>query len=289
MRPMAQVPPLYGSGVEGSHLQRGGRPIRQPGPLVLLAGDVHGSLRFIEQLASTAVLNGCSTILQLGDFGFWPDMRLAENKILALSERHLDAVAGILARFGVAMRVIDGNHDFCDGVRKNYPSDGSSIVPLRDGLLDWAPRGSLWNWGDQSFVALGGAVSVDQDSRVPLLEWWPNEAIDVDELDLALSHGQADVLVCHDCPAAVDLANIEPLHGETGRKIAQNRAHLYEAVARLRPSLVVHGHYHLRHTSQLRIGSHVARIEGFGCDDDPLLDAVSVLDLSDLSVQAAAI
>ena len=40
---------------------------------VLIVGDTHGNIAWVEGLARTAAAQGCPIILQVGDFGFFPD------------------------------------------------------------------------------------------------------------------------------------------------------------------------------------------------------------------------
>lgn len=45
---------------------------------LLVAGDTHGNLPWIGTLSTLAKRYECAGVLQLGDFGFWPNTRLAK-------------------------------------------------------------------------------------------------------------------------------------------------------------------------------------------------------------------
>lgn len=82
--------------------------------------------------AKLACRHGCSGILGLGDFGLWPDRRIARST-----------------------GAVDGNHDAHPLAAEAYPAGADGIAPIRDGLLDWATRGARWTWCTLGFGALG--------------------------------------------------------------------------------------------------------------------------------------
>ena len=80
---------------------------------VLIAGDTHGNSAWVERLARTASDQGCPIVIQVGDFGYFP------NHPEGL--RFLTAVETACARHGVELWFIDGNHD-----------DHSALAELRE-------------------------------------------------------------------------------------------------------------------------------------------------------------
>jgi hypothetical protein len=73
----------------------------------------------------------------------------------------------------------------------------------RRGRLYHLPRGYRWKWHGRRWLACGGGVSLDRACRRGGIDWWPQEEIsDLQEAAL-IGAGVADVMVCHDCPAAV--------------------------------------------------------------------------------------
>lgn len=251
---------------EGSFSVRGGSPV--PGPStgrarLVIAGDVHGNDKFITYLADRARQHDCAGIVQLGDFGFWPDQRVFRNeRRVVLNDGWLTHVAGILLDHRVWMRVIDGNHDFHPGAAASYPRGPDGIAPIRDCLLDWATRGSRWEWCGVAFGALGGAASVDWQARIPGLTWWPTEVI-TDEEIAKLGDHKLDVLFTHDAPMGTVGRHI-PGGLSPDEESLRNREKVDEARRNTRPELQLHGHFHLRYSD--RASEPDTRVEGLAAD-----------------------
>lgn len=272
-----------------SSLARGGSQV--PGPSgnaarVLVAGDTHGNLEWVATLSKLAARFGCAGVLQLGDFGFWPDARQARQGVVALDERWVDGVAERAARFGVWWRVVDGNHDAHPLVRAAYPADGDGVRPIRSGVLDWADRGAVWQWCGLRFGALGGAESSDPDGRTEGSSWWATESItDADVQSLAGRAGAAgvDVLACHDAPYAPGrkFGQDDPA---VAARFERSAALLRTACAAVRPRLLLHGHWHMRYTAQRQEAWGELRIEGLAsdCERNRFRHPWMVLDLPSL-------
>lgn len=264
-----------------------GKPV--PGPAgtparILVAGDTHGNTPWISTLAKLAARHNCAGILQLGDFGFWPDKRHTPAPVL--NERFLNAVATAMARYGVWLRAIDGNHDAHPLVLERYEPGPDGIVSLRSGLLDWATRGSRWEWAGVRFGALGGAVSVDRRARRPGWTWWATEDITSAEVE-RLGTDKLDVLCTHEAPEgvrhpAIDMVSLpirllqEETDGRTCRRLVE------QARRNTRPALLLHGHHHLRYRAHMDLNDVATVVDGLGCDMDANGDAWGVLHLPSL-------
>jgi Icc-related predicted phosphoesterase len=255
-----------GRGAAGPGRARRRRGLRQTGAVrVLLAGDWHGNREFCSQVLSLAATQGAPTVLQLGDFGLWPGRH----------DAWLDHVEDEASRTGTEVYWVDGNHEDHDQLDRWRAEAGGGLVHLRPRVW-WASRGSRWEWAGFRFGALGGAVSADRFLRTPGRNWWPQEQADQADVD-RLGDRPLDVLVAHAAPSGHP-APPRPLRlpATIAVDIAVHRALLDQAVARTRPRLVVHGHYHRR----LRANVGGRLIEGLAHDRAPLADACAVLDLS---------
>jgi len=256
---------------------------------VLIAGDTHGNLRWIAELAELAARHRCDGIVQLGDFGFWPDrieLGRSRNRHRVLDEAWLNAVARALTERGVWMRVIDGNHDAHPLVADRYPSGESGLAPIRSGLLDWATRGARWDWCGVRFGALGGAVSIDRDLRIPGVSWWATEEITPDEV-ARLGDAPLDVLFTHDAPEGVghplvDLGSLGAQYLQVESQSRAGRRLVEQARRATRPVLQVHGHHHLRYRADVGGGGVATTVQGLGCDQHGNGEAWGVLELPGL-------
>lgn len=275
---------------------------------VLTLGDVHGNIPFLRAACEAASAAGCSTVLQLGDLGaFWPR-----------SDRFLADIDEICEFHGIDQIVfIDGNHEGFTSQVTFVAADGTVtsgglVAALAQAARDddgfvvlskrvrWAPRGHRWTWAGRRFGALGGAFSVDWRRRSNYVTWWRDEELTCDEDVAALGAGPLDVLVTHDAPAGVDMTRFSMFDLPVRDLVIADgvRDRLAQAIQATLPELVVHGHWHARHSSVLSwvdrpatetSGDLVwrsARVEGFGADVSDVWprESWAVLDVASLEL-----
>ena len=250
---------------------------------VLLAGDTHGNTRWTCYLGALAAETDCDLIIQVGDFGFFPN--------LAGGERFLDDVNSGLTGHGVELWFIDGNHDDHGALAAHRGA--TEPVSIRQ-HVSYLPRGSRVRLGDVEFAFLGGAFSVDWRDRTVGHDWWPTEAVDRDDVE-RIGTTPVDVLVTHDAPAGLHLLSGWRLPADDQVRADESRALIAEVVAVIRPRLVFHGHWHHAHDTELgwvdrdatdRTGELTwasTQVTGLGCDGDEAY-GWAVLDLTTLQV-----
>jgi hypothetical protein len=250
---------------------------------VLIAGDTHGNTAWVEALAKTAAESGCPVIIQVGDFGYFPDH--------PDGPRFLTAVDTACATSGVEPWFIDGNHD--DHFALAEHRDGDQPVAFTD-RVTYIPRGARLALGGRAFGFLGGAFSVDWRDRTLGIDWWPSETTGSDDV-ARLGSDALDVLIAHDAPAGVDLTAWR-LPAEDQVRTDEVRSLIAGAVEQTNPRIVLHGHWHHAHESELawidrvateRTGDltwNSARVVGLGCDGDTA-GGWLVLDLPTLDVR----
>lgn len=231
----------------------------------MLAGDWHGNRSWARVSCEAAARSGCIALVQLGDFGLWPGRE----------DTWLDHVDGCARDAGVEVVWIDGNHENHDALDEwRSKRDARGLVRMRDHVT-WATRGSRWEWHGVRFGALGGAVSLDRFLRRQGKSWWPQESISPADLE-RLGHDRLDVLVTHTPPSPLEASSQRfPFPEEVLADDRLARSKVDEAVRRTRPTLVAHGHLHVRYTS-LREGW---RVEGLAHDKSSAEDSLAVLEL----------
>ncbi len=187
---------------------------------------------------------------------------------------------------GLTVYWIDGNHE-------NHTAL-AALEPSTDGFVEIAescryiPRGHRWTWRGTCFGALGGAFSIDWRDRTPGKTWWPEEvttATDVDRLGTA----PLDVLVAHEAPEGVPLDGFR-LPAEDQMRTDEVRRLVRAATEAMQPKLVLHGHWHRRHTYELawpveQDGELVWRstlVEGLAADVQGDFQAWGILELDPL-------
>lgn len=212
-----------------------------------LAGDWHGNLdwavRCLRQLASL----GVREVFHLGDFGLWPGER---------GRHYVDRLEGVLRDEEMVLFVTPGNHEDYDQIASlpamDRGHDAGAVQWVTDHLA-LLPRGHRLERFGWSIVSLGGAPSIDFESRVPGQDWWPGELITNEEVEAVAAEGPADIMLAHDAPDA-DYAT-----AAVGRIIASNplgygklplsycavgRRRMTSAFLGVRPKVFAHGHFH---------------------------------------------
>lgn len=209
-----------------------------------LLGDTHGATPWVINMVLPKMADeGITSIIQVGDFGVWPGDSGA---------RFAKAVCLKLGQYGQIMYVAPGNHEDYGQINA-IPVEDDGWQHFRPNIL-LAPRGLRTEFGDKSFVFLGGAPSVDRAYRTHYgarKSWWAQEMITQADVDRTVAGGYADVMICHDAPFGVSyidraisgnpfgFVEEDLKYADEGRKI------MTEAFLGVKPHTFVHGHYHV--------------------------------------------
>lgn len=216
--------------------------------LVMVLGDVHGDVRAGTDAIRKAKELGIAHIMQVGDFGYWPHYRDGVEFLDALNFQ---------ARLSqVHLYWLDGNHENFNALEaavKNYPNDGHGRVWIRSHIR-YCSRGANWKWNGKRFMTVGGAVSVDKESRLqtearrhsPRTLWWPQEQLQEHELFLAIRRAEqtpVDYLFTHDCPTNAPFGG--RLKNDPDSLIHRQR--MDQLGKGVKPKLWFHGHMHSKY------------------------------------------
>lgn len=230
---------------------------------ILLAGDTHSHLEHWEYLLHQRALFDCDAVIQLGDFGYYPKVEHLGYYISGLEEMIYQCG---LAGTDFRIYFIDGNHDDHASLFKlPRDEDGFAIVSEH---IRWIPRGHSFTWDGVKFLGLGGGYSVNRKHMEKVGLYSPHELLIDTEIERAIKVGKVDVLLTHDVPEGINIAEIigRTRGGDAGFKphppSHENRRKLRRVVERCRPRQVFHGHYHAAHRNELRVGDRIVKIEG---------------------------
>lgn len=241
-----------------------------------LAGDWHGNTFHAIQSLNEFKKRNITTVIQLGDFGIWggQDSAVFIRKI----ER-------TLKNNGQKLYIVLGNHENYDKVNAVAVDGLTGLQHYRENIF-FFPRGFRGMLGNHSFVALGGANSIDKEWRTPYISWWHEESITLGDVYRTAEGGHADIMFTHDAPLGAPV----PLSGGAGwsaaglRYAREGQTMLRQAVDAVKPQILFHGHYHTFYEGIAHLNDGVEAYEtlcvGLSMDDTPKANAI--LDVSTL-------
>ena len=229
------------------------------GSIVAVAGDWHGDGVWANARLRSLGEHGIELVIHVGDFGIWPG---------ATGKRYLRSVDATCRAQGISLLVVPGNHEdwgrldtLWANPKRRSPDGTPRPIYLTDHIAV-LPRGWRWEISGRTFVALGGAPSLDRARRREGRDWWPQEQITPDDVASTVAGGYADVMVTHDAPGppwctpqvASILATNPMGWPDTALAYASiGRERVTDAFLGVKPRLVVHGHYHCSGETTVRL------------------------------------
>ena len=248
----------------------------QPHDRVLLVGDTHANPRWTAFVIDQAAKLEVDLVLQLGDFGYWPRHEPGQ--------RFLDTVEAVLADYDLPLWFIDGNHE--DHLRLRSAELEPGLRPISP-HVSYLPRGTRWDWEATTWLAAGGASSVDRKWRSQGIDWFPLEFMTPEQL-LAAASGPADVVLAHDAPSGVRFIDQwyrqkDPLPTQRwpADALADSAAHqqrLRDLLDAVRPRVWFHGHHHVVYHETLATDHGPTSVYGLDCDGASLTEAALLVD-----------
>lgn len=235
---------------------------------LLFLGDTHGQTDWVKRVIEGAATIGIDRIYQLGDFGIWPGSGGVKFR---------DKVSKYARTYEIPFYWLDGNHEEFPRIFKMMQTasvntegvlHGDGFYELMPGVF-YMPRGTVFEIDGITFGVMGGAVSIDKEHRL-LSEkstgtkvWWEEEQITLDDINKARGFdGTVDVMLSHD-------TFINPVSStgwyKNDPETDRHRQKVLDVVKAWQPTVNVHGHYHVRHTTHTRR----AMVVGLGMDYDP--------------------
>ncbi|MFJ2367873.1 metallophosphoesterase [Microbacterium sp. NPDC087665] len=241
-----------------------------PDERVAVCGDWHGNQGWARIVARALphLAPDVTTMLHLGDWWMPPD---AFDEIFAETA---------LTRFYLTV----GNHeDFgrLSPLFDKYPGEA-----VRVSEIVWLlPRPARLSIGGRNVLSLGGASSVDRESRTEGVTWWPEEAVSDESVAAAIAGGPADLMLTHESPAGTPVRAVREIlrsnpHWFTKAALeasAASRARVGQVWDAVRPELLAHGHMHVAAGGRTEDGRRVASLGREGHEGN-----VTILDMRTL-------
>lgn len=223
---------------------------------VLFVGDTHGEIELINKAVVLAQRANCKRIVQVGDFGYFPN--IYPEFIESLNSK-------------IPFYFIDGNHDD----HSVLPHEAEGIVNLRELEHEvenfyYIPRGLALNWGESNILFMGGANSVDKEHRTLGIDWWDTEEISYGDYQIASDNQyiweKVDIIVSHECPRTEAIRYKGEGNDYSSRAIG-------ELIELFNPWLLIHGHHHRSYILKTEGGTV---IKGLGCKENDMFEVVWV-------------
>lgn len=214
---------------------------------VAIAGDWHGNIRWIQTALPRLhrAAPDVRTVLQLGDFGYWPTGDRPGKGFLAACDYWAKS-AGI-----ERIMFLPGNHEQWDWLLHVFATHPGAMAQVTQRV--WAmPRGFRFTLGGREFMAFGGAASHDLEWRTEGVSWFPEEMPTQEEADVAASGRKVDILLAHDArnpasPAIRKLITdgIYEHDVNSQQRSALSRRRVIQVYEYHRPRQFYDGHFHL--------------------------------------------
>ena len=258
--------------------------------IIGLIGDLEGDQDWaVGRLRAWGERGDIEVVCQLGDLRYGMGSR---------HEEYLAAIESVCAEVGLRLLCINGNHENWAQLDRLWAEprwqdhDGAPKPLELSDHVTLLPRGHRWELGGRSFVALGGAPSVNRHLLTEGVDWWPSEVIREEHVDATVSGGHAEVMLVHDSPgppyctervAQIIRDNPHDWPESSLAYAAEGIERVERAVLGVRPLLLAHGHFHVAGEAVVRLpgAAHDTTIWSLAANQDP--GNVRLLDLDTLT------
>lgn len=163
---------------------------------IFVTGDTHGHIDInklnVKNFPEQKDMTKDDYLIICGDFGLvWNNSE---------QEKHLRK---ILNNRNFTTLVVDGNHENFDMLNnlKEKEWNGGKVGIIEDNILH-LKRGNIYDLQGFKVFAMGGATSIDKQSRQEGLTWWKEEEPSFEEINFALDNlkkhnNKVDLIVTH--------------------------------------------------------------------------------------------
>lgn len=229
---------------------------------IAIIGDNHGDSVRCRKLMKRLSTKGVKVVIFVGDKGVWR------------TDRYHHFVNNEADRLNMVVLFIDGNHEDHPFLL-SWPVNehGLGVVPetKHDPRMFYLRRGLVFELAGTTYLALGGAHSIDHPYRTPGVDWFEEEDITEADVDRAIENlsesGPVDVMLTHDIPAGVafDHPRLDrPLSVISQSRNAWNTECLRRVFNVAEPAYLFCGHWHKRMSLSARAGK--TRVEVLDCN-----------------------
>jgi Icc-related predicted phosphoesterase len=213
---------------------------------LLIVGDVHVNFEsFVKHINKAIDKHGqFKYIIQLGDFGYWPNLFNFEKRYL---DRHL-VIKNYFDNSETPLLWVDGNHEDHSILQKVENFNESEHNMFGQNVF-YKERGSWLELDKHVLFFIGGANSIDKHIRTENIDWFKEEEVSYGQSVKILKKaeklkevGKPIVVFSHTMPYDGHFDSIMRIY-KKGCSF-QNKF-MFEILKTLQPVKWYHGHYHI--------------------------------------------
>lgn len=166
--------------------------------MILLLGDIHGDVGILYDAIKKAEKAEATALIQVGDFGLFRGSANYEGFRRATKDTQ------------IPVYFIDGNHDDCH----RWTRETELLRIWDDCNLWYIPRGTVMEMDGRTIAFMGGAASIDKESRLRYgWHWDKEENISPEEVLRLMDNAKGktiDMLITHCPPHTVIEEHFDP-------------------------------------------------------------------------------
>ncbi len=190
---------------------------------IIVLGDIHGEfdrLNFLIEKEQPDI------ILQVGDFGYWPQLE--------------DQDLSVINTWHTRIYFCEGNNDDIGALNALVKYSRQPVAVARN--IFYMPRASVLDLVDGRRVLFcGGGQSIDCERRFEGWDWFPEEIVCENDL-LNLPEGKIDIVLSHTCPEEF---LVEEFKRTKFQEADPSRKLLSEVLHKYQPACWYFGHWHV--------------------------------------------
>lgn len=200
---------------------------------IVVMGDIHADWSTLNTFMNRK--RESQIFLQCGDFGYFP-----RHKVKSKNPKYPKKSFPKVPK-NSKLYFCDGNHEDHESLQKL--GEDNEVYPrtlyMRRGRTLTLPDGRV-------VLFMGGADSIDKDSRTQGFDWFPEENITAKDIYNLDPNMKIDIVISHTCPQEFSMRGIG------GKIVDCNRVALSYILNHYRPKLWYFGHWHFYKTDYTR-------------------------------------
>lgn len=158
---------------------------------VFICGDTHSNWDMLNKKTQEIFDRNPEKVdlIVAGDFGYWPNIEEASLSKIQLYDKRL------------RIFFCPGNHENWWALKELEKDHFNEPIRVHTNIF-YCPFGTTRNFNGRTFLFCGGADSIDKNSRMLGVDWFPEEIIRESDMEM-LPDKRVQVIISHTCPSSV--------------------------------------------------------------------------------------